>query len=236
MATPAAQSSLLSRRRFLTAAVAAGAAGLGTGLSFAVRPPARAWAQAMPTPDEALKALMDGHQRFLTGTMTSFERDKEMLRQKTALRQTPFAAILSCADSRVPVEIVFDQTIGDLFVARVAGNIATPEMIGSLEYGTLVLGARVLMVLGHSACGAVTATIAARAVPGQISGLYSFIRPAVDQAGTDPEAASKANVKYQVGLLRRASPVIAGLIGEKKCRVVGAYYDVASGAVTLLEP
>ena len=143
--------------------------------------------------------------------------------------------MLSCADSRVPVELVFDQTIGHIFVTRVAGNVAPAEIMASLEYGAAVLGTQVIVVLGHSGCGAVKATIQAKDVPGQISALFSHIRPAVDQAGPDLEAAAKANAKVQATLLRQASTVIAGLVKEKKLKVVAAYYDLGTGVVSLLE-
>jgi carbonic anhydrase len=142
--------------------------------------------------------------------------------------------MISCADSRVPVELVFDQTIGHLFVCRVAGNIVSPELIASLEYGVAVLGTRAIMVLGHGNCGAVSATIAARAVPGQISTLYRSIRPAVEQAGPNVEAATKANAKIQAGLLRTTSPVIAEQLKNNQLKLVAAYYDLATGAVSLL--
>ena len=141
---------------------------------------------------------------------------------------------MACADSRVPVELLFDQTIGHLFVCRVAGNIVSPELIASLEYGAAVLGTKAIMVLGHSNCGAVSATIAAKAVPGQISVLYRSIRPAVDQAGTNVEAASKANAKIQAGLLGTSSPVLAEQVKNNQLKIVAAYYDVASGVVSLL--
>jgi carbonic anhydrase len=110
----------------------------------------------------------------------------------------------------------------------------TPEIIGSLEYGVAVLGTRVLMVLGHGACGAVSATIAAKEVPGQISTLYRHIRPAVDQAGSDLEAAIRANARIHARLLQDASPVIAGAVKQGRLKVVAAYYDLATGVVTLL--
>src|SRR6202040_334390 len=100
------------------------------------------------------------------GRMTSFDHDLEMLKAKTAEKQEPFAAVLSCADSRVPVELVFDQSIGHVFVARVAGNVVTAELIATLEYGAAVLGTKAIMVLGHEGCGAVKAAIAGKAVPG----------------------------------------------------------------------
>ncbi len=192
-------------------------------------------AQTAATADQALQALMEGNARFAAGRLTSFRKDLRLLAQKTAEKQEPFAAVLSCADSRVPVEIVFDQTIGCIFVTRVAGNVATPEIIASLEFGAAVLGTRVIMVLGHGACGAVTAAIAGQAVPGQISALYAPLRPAVDQAGPDVDAAVRANARIQARILRNASPVIAGLASRGAVKVVPAHYDLASGVVTLLE-
>ena len=196
--------------------------------------PTSALAQTQMTPDAALQAMMDGNKRFTQGQMTSFNDDLKMLKEHTAEGQAPFAAVLSCADSRVPVELVFDQTIGHLFVCRVAGNIATADLIASLEYGVAVLGAKAIMVLGHGSCGAVDATIKAKAVPGQISVLYRSIRPAVEQAGPNLEAATKANAKIQAGLLASASPVIAEAIKNNQLKVVSAYYELATGAVSLL--
>src|SRR5208282_1429172 len=157
------------------------------------------------------------------------------LKEKTIDRQEPFAAILSCADSRVPVELIFDQTIGHLFVTRVAGNVVTPEIMASLEYGAAVLGTEVILVMGHASCGAVKATIQGKEVPGQISALFPHIQPAVDQAGTNLEAATKANAKIQAALLREASTVIAGLVKDKKLKVLAGYYDLSTGAVSVLE-
>jgi carbonic anhydrase len=150
-------------------------------------------------------------------------------------KQEPFAAVLSCADSRVPVEMVFDQSIGHLFATRVAGNFVTPEIIASLEYGAVALGTKVILVMGHGNCGAVKATIQAKEAPGQISALFPHIQPAVNQAGTDLEAATRANVKIQSTLLREASTVISGLVKEGKLKVVAGYYDIGSGVVSLLE-
>lgn len=135
----------------------------------------------------------------------------------------------------MPVELIFDQTIGKLFVTRVAGNIATADLIASLEYGAAVLGTKAIMVLGHASCGAVKAAIDAKAVPGQISTLYRSLRPAVEQAGSNLEAAIKANAKIQAGLLRTSSPVLAELIGKGQLKVVAAYYEIANGTVTLLD-
>ncbi len=221
---------LLPRRRFLAGAAAAMAVAGGASL-LSLR---RAAAQTTLSPDEALKALIDGNARFVAEELTSFDDDLHILKDETIVKQEPFAALLSCADSRVPVELVFDQTIGQLFVTRVAGNICTPEIIASLEYGAGVLGTKVIVVLGHSGCGAVKAAAAGKAVPGQISALYAPIRPAIDRAGSDIEAAIKANAQIQAGLLQTASPLIAGLIKENKIKVAAAYYNLADGKVSLL--
>ena len=212
-------------------------AGAATGLlslgAFDLAGMTSARAQSAMTPDEALQKMMDGNKRYTEGRLTVFDEDLAILKQKTAEGQEPFAAVLACADSRLPVELIFDQSIGHLFVTRVAGNVATAEMIASLEYGVAVLGARTIMVLGHSNCGAVKATIAAKAAPGQISALYSYIRPAVDQAGSDVDTVARANVKNQVAILSEASPVLAEYIAKKNLSVVGGFYDLASGAVSL---
>lgn len=222
-----------SRRGFITTMATGAAAALaGSAVGLALAVPARA--QSTLTPEAALARLMEGNRRYVEGRLTSFDEDLSILKQKTAAKQEPFAAVLSCADSRVPVEIAFDQSIGHLFVTRVAGNVTTPEITASLEFGTLVLGAKVIMVLGHSACGAVKATIDAKPVPGQISVLYAPIRAAVDEAGADLEAAIKANARHQATILSRASPVLAGLVRDNKLRIVAAYYDLATGKVSLL--
>jgi carbonic anhydrase len=221
----------LARRRFLCSAIA-GTAVVLAGATVMPAPPASA--QSTLTPEEALKALMDGNQRYVGGQLQSLTEDLAILKAKSAEKQEPFAAVLSCADSRVPVEFVFDQSIGHLFVVRVAGNVTTPEITASLEYGVAVLGTKVLMVLGHGSCGAVKATIEGKAVPGQISALYAAIRPAVSAAGPNLDAAIDANAKIQATLLSEASPVIAGAIMEGKLKVVAARYDIVSGKVSLL--
>jgi carbonic anhydrase len=198
-------------------------------------PANRVHAQTQLTPDAALKELLDGNKRFVDRRGIADQQDLTILKQNTAEKQEPFAAVLSCADSRVPVEIIFDQSIGHVFVTRVAGNIVTPEIIGSLEYGAFVLGTKVILVMGHANCGAVKATMQGTKVPGQISTLYRHIQPAVDQAKSDLDAAIKANAKIQSDLLRKSSTVIAELLKENKIKVVTAYYDVARGSVTLLE-
>lgn len=224
----------LSRRNLLRASMASATAGALTGLGAGLAAPRVAMAQSTLTPEAALKELMDGNRRFTERRMTFYQEDLAMLKQNTAEKQEPFASVLSCADSRVPVELLFDQSIGHVFVNRVAGNIATSEIIASIEYGAAVLGTKVIMVLGHGECGAVKASIAAKPVPGQISALYRYIRPAVDLSGGNLDAAIKANAKIQAALLRESSPVIAGLMKEGQLNVVAAHYDIVSGKVTLL--
>jgi carbonic anhydrase len=224
----------LSRRRLLQMGLtAAGASVLAGGLKLAL--PLPALAQSTLTPDAALAELMAGNKRFTSGRLTSHEHDLAILKQHTEEKQEPFAAVLSCADSRVPVELVFDQSIGHIFVTRVAGNIITPEIIGSLEYGAAVLGTKVVVVMGHSNCGAVKAAIQGKDVPGQISSLFPHIQPALDQAGSNLEAATKANAKIQATLLRQSSTVISGMVKSGGVKVLAGYYDLGTGSVTLME-
>jgi carbonic anhydrase len=221
----------LGRREFLGGTLAAGIAAATTGIELAS--PAAANAQSNLTPDQALSQLMAGNERFAANKLTSIEHDLSMLKDRNVDKQEPFAAVLACADSRVPVELVFDQTIGQIFVTRVAGNMITPEIIASLEYGIAVLGVEVLLVLGHSGCGAVKAAMRADAVPGQISALYPYLRPAVEQSGGDFNRAINANAKIQANLLRTSSPVVRDAIKAGKLRVESGVYDLANGKVTL---
>lgn len=190
--------------------------------------------QSKLTPEDALRYLMEGNARFASDNLAALGKSLNILRQHTVDGQRPFACVLACADSRVPVELIFDQTIGHLFVARVAGNFLTPEIIGTLEYGAAILGTQVILVLGHSTCGAVTATMKGDAVPGQISSLFSYIRPAVAKANGNIEMAVKENARMQAGLLAESSPLLAGLVKEGKLKVVAGYYDLGSGRVSLL--
>jgi len=224
-----------SRRNFLQKTAGATLGGLIAATSFDFSNARPAAAQTTLSPDDALQVLVDGNRRFTSGKLTMLGKDVASLRQKTAEKQEPFAGVLSCADSRVPVELIFDRSIGQIFVTRVAGNVVSPEIIASLEYGAIVLGTRVILVMGHGNCGAVRAAIEGKEVPGMISVLYPRIQPAVDQSGPDLEAASRANAKIQAGLLRQSSTVISGLVKDKKLRVVPAYYDVSGGSVTFLE-
>jgi carbonic anhydrase len=188
------------------------------------------------TPDEALKKLVEGNDRFVNQKRTSRNQGQERLTE-VAQGQEPFAAILGCADSRVPGEIVFDQGLGDLFVCRVAGNIATPEEIGSLEFGTLVLGAKIIVVMGHERCGAVKAAIKGGELPGSIGSLIKSIdigsvTPKSEVPG-DVDKAAQANVNHQVETLKK-SPILSDLIAKDKLKIVGAYYDLDTGKVAIL--
>ena len=221
-------------RRGAARAALAGLAATAVAAPFAA-PPARA--QGAPaTPQAALDALMAGNARFVNTQIApaACVVDLAKIKQATASGQQPFAAVLSCADSRVPPELIFDLTIGELFVCRVAGNIASADLIASLEYGAAVLGTKAILVLGHAACGAVDATIAGKAVPGQISTLYRSIRPAVAAAGPNLVAATEANARIQAALLRDASPVLGELVRDGKLGIHAGYYDLASGKVRLL--
>jgi len=189
------------------------------------------------SPDAAIKRLIEGNQRFIDGKRLNPNQSKLRL-QETSVAQYPFAAILGCADSRVPAEIVFDQGLGDLFVVRLAGNIAALEAIGSLEFATAVLGAQTIVVLGHARCGAVSAAIKGDPLPGRIGIFVEDIKPAVERVrkktGDIQENAIIANVQYQVARLAESSTILANLIKEGKLKIVGGYYDLAKGKITML--
>ena len=219
-----------SRRAFLRTGMGGLVASTMIGATF----PKHAFAQSTLSSDAALQKLLDGNKRFSSQMLTSLNADLAILKQNTVAKQEPFAAVLSCADSRVPVELVFDQSIGQIFVTRVAGNIASPDIIASLEYGAAVLGTKAILVLGHSNCGAVKATMAGKAVPGQISALYAPIQPAVEEAGGNLEFAIKANAKIQANLLATASPVLSGLIRQGNLKIAAGYYALDTGTVTLV--
>ena len=224
----------VTRRGFLTSTLACAVLG-GPTIARHLRQTPRAESQTGLTPDAALRELVAGNARFVAEHLTSTDHDLQILRSHTADKQEPFAGVLACADSRVPVELIFDQSIGRVFVTRVAGNIVTPEIIASLEYGAAVLGVKVILVMGHGSCGAVEAALEGKGAPGQISALYPHLQPAIDQAGPDLEGTTKANAKLQADLLRKPSPVLSGLIKEGKLLILSAYYNIASGEVTLLD-
>jgi carbonic anhydrase len=227
----------ISRRnslKFVAGAIGTGILAARAGAELAA--PAPVIAETPLTPDEALQLLIDGNQRFVNAMREKPNQTWTRIAQ-VAPSQAPFAAVLGCADSRVPVEIVFDRGFGDIFVCRVAGNVATPEEIGSLEFGTLILKAKVLLVMAHERCGAVKAAIEGGVLPGHINSLTDAIQPAVESSknlpGDKVENACKANARLQANRLK-ASPVINQLIQEGKLKIVPCYYDLDTGAVEIL--
>lgn len=192
-----------------------------------------------PQARESLRLLTEGNARFAAGKPLH-PRQGEARRAEVAPGQHPFAIIISCSDSRVPPEILFDQGIGDLFVVRVAGNVLDDMILGSVGYGASHLGIPLVVVLGHKRCGAVTVAVGGGEVPDYARGIVDELKPAVDEArksckdGDLVEAASHANVRRVVQMLRKNSPVLARLIRAGELSVVGAYYDLDSGKVEFL--
>ncbi|MEH2289283.1 carbonic anhydrase [Nostoc sp.] len=187
-------------------------------------------------PDAALQKLMDGNQRFIQHH-PQYPDQSALRLQEVAQAQHPFATILSCADSRVPAEIVFDQGIGDIFDVRIAGNIATHEAIGSIEYAVVLLGSPLLMVMGHERCGAVTAAVQNQSLLGDISTFVKAIKPAVtkvkDQSGDAVENAVVANVQYQIERLKQ-SKLLTEQVESGKLKIVGGRYDLDTGKVSII--
>ncbi|MHC5734890.1 carbonic anhydrase [Nostoc sp.] len=187
-------------------------------------------------PDAALQKLIEGNQRFVNHH-PQYPDQSELRLHEVAQAQHPFATILSCADSRVPAEIVFDQGIGDIFDVRIAGNIATHEAIGSIEYAVVLLGSPLLMVMGHERCGAVTAAVKKESLPGDISTFVKAIKPALkrvkDQPGDAVENAVVANVQYQIERLQR-SQLLTEQVRSGKLKIVGGRYDLDTGRVNII--
>jgi carbonic anhydrase len=195
--------------------------------------------QPSVAPAEAISKLKEGNSRYTSGNLQHPGQTTER-RTELAKTQHPFAAIVSCSDSRVPPEVVFDQGLGDLFVVRVAGNVINNEGLGSLEYTVDHLGTRLILVLGHQRCGAVDAareTIAAKGkAPGHIQSLVTAIKPAVEAtAKEDLDATIKANVKHVVDTLRSSTPILKAAVDSGKIQVVGSYYSLDTGAVAFLD-
>lgn len=196
--------------------------------------------QAM-TPAEAVELLKDGVRRSTSGETST--RNRTALLSDAAGGQYPYAAVLSCIDSRAPVEQIFDAASGDLFVARVAGNVASPDLTASLEYATKYAGSKAILVLGHTRCGAVKGAWAGLE-DGHLTGLLGRIQPAVDatksEVGAEDSAenldrCSQVNVRKTMAALRSDSSILAGLEAEGKIAIVGGVYDVATGEVAWLD-
>lgn len=195
--------------------------------------------------DEALQKLMDGNREYVEQKMTNQQRSDKSVRESLAKGQKLYAVILSCSDSRVPPEIIFDKGLGEIFVVRVAGNVPDPIVLGSIEYAAEHLGSPLIMVLGHERCGAVTAAFEAKGKPaGNIGAIVKTIAPAVAQAKKEYKGKDKAllvktaiddNIKLVEGNLTRKSAVLRHLAKEGKIRIVAAKYDLDDGKVTLVK-
>ena len=231
----------VSRRLFMRLA-AVGAMGLAARPGSAGAAPASG--ASSRDPDAILRALLEGNRRFAAGDAAGPRRTPQDFAEQAA-GQAPGAVIVSCADSRVPPEILFDQGVGDLFVVRVAGNVVTnagPIVKGSIEYAVAELGVPLIVVLGHSQCGAVKAALqhlgAKDALPGAIAGLVDAIRPAVIASRGKPgdalDNAIRANVMAGVARLKGLPPIVAPAVKRGKLAVAGGVYDLKTGAVSMI--
>jgi carbonic anhydrase len=229
-----------SRRQFFRKALAFAGAGVA-GAAFL----SKAWAAGpAPTnpksPDEALAELLAGNQRYVSGRNIHHDYGPE--RPALVLGQQPFAVILGCADSRVSPELAFDQTRGRLFVVRLAGNFVDENGLASIEYGASVLGAPVVVVLGHTECGAIKAAVdvvtKGAHLPGHLPRLIGHLTPSVEKArnngGSLVSNAIRENVVLNVDTLKNSKPILADLVQQRKLKVVGGLYDLASGRVHIV--
>ncbi len=192
--------------------------------------------QSSLSPSDVLDLLKDGNKRFVANNKASRDLNKQV--SETSTGQFPYAVVLSCIDSRVPVELVFDQGIGDVFSTRVAGNIINADVLGSIEYGCKVAGSKVVLVMGHTKCGAVTAACN-RVELGNITELLSKITPSVDKihpnkselSSSEIEEVSIENVKNSIESIRNQSPILAEMENNGDIKIVGANYSVQTGEV-----
>jgi carbonic anhydrase len=229
-----------ARRSILKLAIAGSAAVAAAPYALAAPPTTPPKPENVISPDAALDRLMGGNARYVEGVgrRHDFKHEREPLSKG----QNPYAAVLSCADSRITPEYCFDTARGDVFVCRVAGNFASDEMVASLEYAVAVLNTPLIMVLGHEACGAVDATIKSvkdgTTLPGHLPSLVAAIKPAVDavqgEAGDMLDNAIARNVALNVAKLSSATPILNAAVDDKKIRVVGGVYKLKTGRVTLL--
>jgi carbonic anhydrase len=233
----------VTRRDFLWTGALATLVPWSMGAAIAADPPAPG---APPpsnaiAPSDALKRLMDGNARYAANNPS--ERDFSSGRAARVKGQYPIAQILSCSDSRVAPELAFDQGPGDIFVMRVAGNVVSPNLLASIEYGAQFLGAPLIMVLGHTGCGAVDAAIKVlkdkAVLPGHLPELIAAIKPAViiaekTKTGSLLDNAVTENVRRQVALLKSSPPIVQKLYASKKIDIVGGVYDLATGKIALI--
>src|SRR5215467_3974748 len=236
----AAMRAAIARRSVLKLAViaTAGLAPATTALAAAAKAPPKP--ENVLSPDAALDRLMKGNARYVEGVSRrhDFKHEREPLRTG----QNPFAAVLSCADSRISPEFCFDTARGDVFVCRVAGNFASDDVIASLEYAVQILNTPLIMVLGHDACGAINATAKSikesTTLPGRLPALVAALSPAVKAVEGEPgdvlANAIRRNVMLNVEKLSTAAPILARFVDDKKVRVVGGLYRLDTGRVELL--
>jgi carbonic anhydrase len=202
------------------------------------------WAQHAAEPagglggNAAWKELLSGNNRYVMEKL-SHPRQSKLRRQEVAQAQHPIAAVLGCADSRVPPEEIFDQGLGDIFTVRVAGNVPDDAVIASLEYAVEHLGPRLIVVLGHQRCGAVDAALKGGPPEGHLPALLDLIKPAVATAKSQPgdalDNAVRANIRNTVERLKHADPILAGKIQSGAVKIVGARYDLDSGKVEVVQ-
>ncbi len=191
------------------------------------------------SPIQALAWLKEGNRRFMEGKSSRPRQDLDRLKE-VAKGQRPFATIVGCSDSRVPNEIIFDQGLGDLFIVRTAGQVSTYASWGSIEFASEVLGTNLIVVLGHSECGAVSAAVNLPEVPGHVITLINAIKPAVELARQkSPDnllaLSIRENVKMQVHQLMSLEPVLSKRVKDGSLKIVGAIYDLSTGTVEFLE-
>lgn len=185
--------------------------------------------QGAVTPEVAWQRLKDGNTRFVRGTPWARETSAER-RAELARGQEPFGVVLTCADSRVVPEVIFDQHLADLFVLRLAGNVADPGVIGSAEYAAEALHVPLVAVIGHTKCGAIDATLSGKHIPGELGALISRIH-----VGNDSSAAVQANALFQARELTRRSPVLKELAQSGRIKIVAGVYELDSGIVRWLD-
>ncbi|MBK9981035.1 MAG: carbonic anhydrase [Saprospiraceae bacterium] len=191
---------------------------------------------AIHTPEDALAELREGNLRFLDGKPINTDYLDQIERTKSD--QHPHSVILSCLDSRIPPEIIFDQGIGNIFVARVAGNIEDPNILGSMEFATKVKGTKLIVVMGHNKCGAVKGAVD-NAELGNLTQLVDQLKPAITGDKSNPDLmlteSAKKNVELTIADILKSSPVIADLVKNDEVKIVGAFYDLSSGKVMFME-
>lgn len=204
--------------------------------------PLRAWTEIPP--ERVLQALQEGNQRFLENKSIAHNWQEEKVKKTGTYGQVPSVGVLSCADSRVPVELIFDLGVGDLFVCRNAGAMDSPEVSATFEYGVAALGVHTLLVLGHTKCGAVSATLENKPLPGNIGHLVASLRPAVQKTlKGNPKASAEEilpaaieeTIRYQMDSLLGKSALLQEAHKSGKLRVIGAIYEVETGKVRFLE-